>query len=63
MKREQVKGTQLNVGGVRKVLWQIPVQIDDSWVWYENHKAYCKAAKSAEEYEAIKTEIAAVMED
>jgi hypothetical protein len=63
MKREQVKAEQINVAGVRKVLWMIPVQIDDSWVWYENRKAYCKAATSAAEFEAIKTEVAAIIEN
>ena len=49
MKKEDIKAYMLNeTTGTKKILYVIPMQIDDSWVWYGRYNGYGKAATSKE---------------
>jgi hypothetical protein len=54
MTKADVKAYALNdTSGTKKILYIIPIQIDDSWVWYDRYNGYGKAATSKEAAQAI----------
>ena len=50
MKQADVKAYMLNGdgNGTKKILYVIPIKIDDSWTWYGRYNGYGKAATSKE---------------
>ncbi len=64
MKKSDLKIIKLDVAGVKKMLFCVPVKINDSWQWYDSHKAYCKAAMSQTEALKIRDqEVLPICED
>ena len=54
MKKEEVKAYTLNEKiGTKKILYVIPVQPNDSWVWYDRYNGYGKAATSRDAAKSI----------
>lgn len=64
MKKNELKAEKIGGAGMTsKILFIVPIKINESWIWYESKKGFVKSAKNQEEIKKIQEEVLSVCDD